>query len=396
MRGSTQRYDIILAGGGLANGLLAWRLRQLHPALRVLLIEAGPTLGGNHTWSFHQTLPDQAAWLSPLLARAWPSYRVRFPAYERSLDHGYASILSADFHAILSADLGDAVLLGQRVDSLTPMSVTLSDGTALEAETVIDGRGTIDLHPHAMGFQKFLGMEFDTEEAHGVITPMLMDARVPQTDGFRFYYVLPLSERRLLVEDTSYSESPALDLPGLRRAVAAYCSARNWRLYRIEREEQGVLPIPYRVPEPTGGDQGVPAIGLSGGLFHPVTGYSVPLVVQTVDGIAALPHLSSASVGAWLQDFRKRNRRQFAFLAFLNRMLFQAAEPHLRYRVLQHFYRMPPALIDRFYAARLTTLDYPRILSGRPPVPVHRALACIRPSKPHLEPQGLAYEPYRE
>ena len=37
---------LVLAGGGLANGLIAWRLRQLRPELRVTLLEAGPTLGG--------------------------------------------------------------------------------------------------------------------------------------------------------------------------------------------------------------------------------------------------------------------------------------------------------------------------------------------------------------
>ena len=47
--------DLVLVGGGLANGLLAARLTQLRPELRVQLLEAGPVLGGNHTWSFHGT-----------------------------------------------------------------------------------------------------------------------------------------------------------------------------------------------------------------------------------------------------------------------------------------------------------------------------------------------------
>jgi lycopene beta-cyclase len=46
---------LILAGGGLANGLIAWRLRQLRPQVRVLMIESGSSLGGNHTWSFHDS-----------------------------------------------------------------------------------------------------------------------------------------------------------------------------------------------------------------------------------------------------------------------------------------------------------------------------------------------------
>jgi len=65
----TPDADLILVGGGLANGLLALRLRQQRPELRVLLLEQGETLGGNHTWSFHQhdLTPAQQAWLAPLV-----------------------------------------------------------------------------------------------------------------------------------------------------------------------------------------------------------------------------------------------------------------------------------------------------------------------------------------
>jgi lycopene beta-cyclase len=44
--------------------------------------------------------------------------------------------------------------------------------------------------------------------------------------------------------------------------------------------------------------------------------------------------------------------------------------------VLEHFYRLPEALIERFYADRLSALDRLRILSGRPPVPLLEAVRC--------------------
>ena len=49
-----------------------------------------------------------------------------------------------------------------------------------------------------------------------------MDATVPQRDGFRFMYVLPLAEDRLLVEDTTFSDSPRLDQEALRESVHEY------------------------------------------------------------------------------------------------------------------------------------------------------------------------------
>jgi lycopene beta-cyclase len=61
----------------------------------------------------------------------------------------------------------------------------------------------------------------------------------------------------------------------------------------------------------------------------------------------------------------------------LNRMLFLAADPVERYRVLQHFYRLDNALVGRFYAARSTWGDWARILTGTPPIPVPRALRAL-------------------
>ena len=69
-------HDLILLGGGLANGLLAYRLRQVRPEIRLAVIESGATWGGNHTWSFHETdlTPAQRAWTAPFVAHRWPGY----------------------------------------------------------------------------------------------------------------------------------------------------------------------------------------------------------------------------------------------------------------------------------------------------------------------------------
>ena len=58
-------------------------------------------------------------------------------------------------------------------------------------------------------------------------------------------------------------------------------------------------------------------------------------------------------------------------------MLYRAAEPGQRYRVLEHFYRLPEELIGRFYAGWPTAWDKLRVLTGRPPVPVGRALSAL-------------------
>jgi lycopene beta-cyclase len=58
-------------------------------------------------------------------------------------------------------------------------------------------------------------------------------------------------------------------------------------------------------------------------------------------------------------------------------MLFQAAEPHRRVDIFQRFYGLNEQLVERFYAGRSTLFDRLRILTGKPPVPVGRAIAAL-------------------
>ena len=62
----------------------------------------------------------------------------------------------------------------------------------------------------------------------------------------------------------------------------------------------------------------------------------------------------------------------------LTAMLFKAAEPEERYRILERFYRLDAGLVARFYAGQSSWLDRARVLSGKSPVPISRAIGAIR------------------
>lgn len=374
--------DLILVGGGLANGLIAWHLAAARPDWRVLLLEREPTLGGNHTWSFHDgdLTAAQHGWTAPLVEHRWAAHQVRFPARTRTLSGGYQSIGSQWFGAQLNARLGTWARTGVDVRDVTPDAVTLADGTRLAARAVIDGRGQRPSPHLRLGYQKFLGQEVRTDAAHGLIAPMLMDAAVEQREGYRFVYVLPLSANTLLIEDTFYTDGAALDADALRTGIADYASAQGWRIDAVLREEQGVLPIVLAGDCEAFWDdaQGVPRSGLSAGLFHPTTGYSLPSAVALAEHIAVtfpdLAQLDAPALFAAVRAHALRRWRAQGFYRLLNRMLFQAAEPTERWRVMQRFYGLREPLIARFYAARSTRLDRLRILTGRPPVPLGAAL----------------------
>jgi lycopene beta-cyclase len=375
--GAVDDADLILVGGGLANGLIAWRLRQLRPDVRMLVLESGGALGGNHTWSFHQgdLTPAQHAWLAPLVAHRWDGYSVAFPGRSRSLAGGYASVTSSRFDAVLRAALASTVRLSTPVSTLSARTVTLTDGRTLRAGAVIDGRGLRPSRHLSLGYQKFVGQELRLSGAHGLAQPVLMDATVAQHDGYRFVYLLPLSADTLLVEDTYYADDETIDAGLLRERIAAYVKARGWTVAQVLREERGVLPITLagNVHAFWDESQGVARAGLAAGLFHSTTGYSLPSAVQLADLVAALPDLSSAPLFEAIRQHAVAQWKAQGFFRLLNRMLFRAAAPSQRWRVMQRFYGLPAPLIERFYAARLGWLDKARILSGKPPVPVGAA-----------------------
>jgi len=374
--------DALIVGGGLASSLIALRLKRARPSLKIIVLEREPRIGGEHTWSHFATdvAPEISEWMGPLIVHDWPGYDVRFPAHRRTLPTHYRAITSARLHAVMSELLGEDAWLGVEASEVKAESVRLVDGRRLAAPLVIDARGPRRSSHLALGWQKFLGQEVRLAAPHGLTRPIVMDATVAQLDGYRFLYVLPMGADRMLIEDTRYSDGPALDRGQLAHDIAAYAAAQGWQIAEILREEVGVLPIALAGDIDAYWDEpGAPAAdaGMRAALFHPTTGYSLPDAARQAEAIAALPRLTTAAVRAAIIQMSKTAWKDRAFYRLLNRMLFRAARPTLRYKVLERFYRLPVPLIERFYAAEATLGDKLRILSGKPPVPIGRALACL-------------------
>lgn len=366
--------DLILVGGGLANGLLAWRLLQTRPDVAFVLLEAGPTIGGNHTWSFHgsDVTKKQLDWLWVLASKSWPAHDVIFKTGDRRIGGGYHSIRSEAFHWKLMEQLKDRVRLKTKVTAQTATSVTLSTGETLEAKAVIDARGFSSAPSWPCGYQKFLGMDVELDAPHGLEVPLLMDGRVEQHGAFRFVYLLPWDERRVLVEDTYYSDDAQLELPVLRARVHQYLGARGLKVKSVIREESAALPIPLSGEAPV---LDRPTLGVAGGFFHATTGYSLPFAVELADLVAARRSFDAATLTPWLNELAKEHWASQSFFRLLNRMLFRGAVPDERVRIFESFYKHDEALIGRFYAGRLTSWDIVKVLArGAPTVPGPRAM----------------------
>jgi len=372
-RNPAAEYDLIIVGGGLSGGLAAFYLKTMRPEWRVLLLESSSRLGGNHTWSFHESDLSESSrvWIKPLVSCRWARHEVRFPSHNRIIESAYASIRSSNFHETVKAALGSSLRVSTEVKALGHEHVLLMDGTKLSATAVLDARG-MKTGSAVHTYQKFVGLDLELNRPHGLKHPVLMDATVEQKDGFRFFYLLPWTERGLLVEDTRYSDSPELSEEELRKEILRYCEKNGWKPIRIERKEVGVLPIPLRALH--GGRN---ALGMRAGTFHLTTGYSLPEAVRSAECLGQLRNISAEAVQNVLQRSGYTRLLRTHFFLALNRMLFLAAAPSARVKIFEKFYRLPLPTIQRFYSGRLRFLDAARILSGRPPVPWKKGLKAI-------------------
>jgi len=380
--------DMAIVGGGLAGGLIALALARLRPEVVVRLVEAGPAPGGNHRWSwFSSDLSGEGALLmARFRATRWDhGYDVGFPGHVRRLATPYNSLASEEFAAGLARELPAGTILTNRsAAALDAGGVTLGGGERIAARTVIDCREFRPTPHLAGGWQVFLGRRMRTSGPHGVERPVIMDATVAQEGGYRFLYVLPLGADELFLEDTYYQDSPALDRSALSRRIDEYCAQNGWE-GELLGSETGVLPVV------TGGDfarwqaerriEGVARAGAHAGFLHPLTSYTLPFAVETALAVAREADLPGDQLAAMLEARARGHWRRTKFYRRLGAMLFDAARPEERWRVFARFYRLSAPLIERFYAARSTRADRLRILCGRPPVPLGRALGVFLPHR---------------
>lgn len=395
--------DLIIVGAGLAGLMTAWRCLDVNPELSVLVIEASDKIAGDHTWSFNRSdiIEPLQDWITPFIAFEWERYDVKFPKRARSLDIPYCTGNSESLRKSVQLHIETGrlqLMLKTRVKNLTSTNVVLESGKTLTTKCVLDARGEKANPNKVLGYQKFVGRTIKTKEPHGLKHPIIMDATVQQLGGYRFVYCLPFTEHEVLVEDTYYTDDEGLSENEVAARIDDYIKAKGWGDHELLRQEKGVLPITLAVDtaygeDVTEGENKPVQLGMTGGYYHAVTGYSLPEAVKSAEVVSDMiaknkPDFAKAILHEMIYHKRDHYREE-GFLRLLNRMLFRAAEPEKRYKVLERFYGLSEGLIARFYRNRLTKKDKLRILIGKPPVPVSKALKNFNESGFIARERGL-------
>jgi len=279
------RYDIIIAGGGLAGLSLAIHL--INSPLRnrsILIVDRAAKDRDDRTWSFWT---DRPTLFDSIVYRAWDQLRLANDDLEQIIDlhrYRYKTIRSIDFYQYARQQLAARPnvtftqgVVEQIEDDVDAVRVTV-DGQPIWGQWTFDSTFTRaevkpDAHYHHLKMH-FRGWEIETPQPRfDPRSATFLDFRTPQQGSMRFFYVLPFSEQRALIEYTLFSTT-ALHHDEYESALTAYLK-NKWGLadYHIAHEEGGVIPITDQ-PYPRRIGQHVMTIGTKAGRIKPTTGFA--------------------------------------------------------------------------------------------------------------------------
>ncbi|MEQ9266707.1 MAG: lycopene cyclase family protein [Balneolaceae bacterium] len=289
----TNKYDIIIAGGGLSGLSLAWYLLKGGYKGEVLIVDSTFAPGNTKTWAF---------WFKgkpPFNEIVYKTWRKTFFSSQ-----GYDSFLYMNeysYHCIRESDFKEHILTEiKKKPNFHLLEEGILDVSSNKKKAVLITKSS-DSYIADYIFQSifkpplfkkkdlkypliqhFYGIEIKTRDPifdSGTFT--IMDFDESFTEAPAFMYVLPFREDKALLEFTVFSKK-TLKKKEYRKKIKAYLFEKfglQKEDYKIKRREYGEIPMDDRPYIPFYKNK-ILNIGTVGGLTKPSTGYTFTRVQE--------------------------------------------------------------------------------------------------------------------
>lgn len=282
---SENKYDYIIAGAGCAGYSLLYHLLQ-DPLLckkKILVVDANFNKGNDRTWCFWE---DSAGPFESIVCKKWSNIAVLKGTMQKLLPTApfeYKMIQGIDFYQYISAfasKFDNVEWVASKIISIDAVKggarVHWEGGTA-NADQVFSSIHSNRIQSTLWQHFKGIVVEFDAPVFDETIA-RLMDFNVPQMDATAFMYLLPITNKKALVEYTLFSPT-ILDTAQYDTILNAYMEEHyNGQQFKIVHTEQGAIPMTTTNFSIT--QNNIIAIGTMGGAVKASTGYAFQFIQQ--------------------------------------------------------------------------------------------------------------------
>jgi len=258
-----KEFDYVIVGGGCAGLSLAYEL-DLHQKLNnktLAIVEPRTQYIRDKTWSFWKVSSHN---FEDCVKKSWKEFSIKTSSHSKIIkcdNFPYQCIDSGLFYKKINDKLvkNKNIKFFKNIENLnTNNSFIFNSVPSLK-----DSRSNL--------WQHFHGIEIETnEDLFNDNTLSLMDFDCDQRNNVHFFYVLPLSKNKAMIETTWLSKNDNC-LKDYESQVKNYISYLGLKNYKINFKEEGAIPLFHPINEK--GKNKI-NIGTAGGMTRLSTGYT--------------------------------------------------------------------------------------------------------------------------
>ena len=325
LQSTIQKYDFIIAGMGASGLSLAIQLQKSKVNFtKILLIDKSLKNTNDRTWCFWTK--ENNAWYDPIIYKKWDHFEFKSNYYQNIFElkpYSYLMIRGIDFYKYcldeLKKDARFEIKTEEIIDikSENDYGILQTKNSYYSAKYIFNSvfRNNL-INKNDINFvQHFKGWVVETDDnSFDENCPIFMDFRTQQYKDCRFFYIIPLSKKRALVEYTGFSRS-VLKVEEYEEKLKNYLEKTlNISEYSILETEYGEIPMmesdfinPY--------GKCVINIGTAGGSSKTSTGYTFYFIQKNTQDI-----VSKLEKNKEITDFKRSKKFKLYDSILLNVM----------------------------------------------------------------------------
>ncbi len=258
-----KEFDYIILGGGCAGLSLAYEL-DVHQKLNdktLAIVEPRTEYKRDKTWSFWKVSPHN---FEDCVKKSWKEFSIKTPSDFKNIkcdNFPYQSIDSGLFYK----KINDRLIKNRNIKFFKDIKELKIDDAFVfnSVPSLQDNKSNL--------WQHFHGIEIETEKDFfddNIVD--LMDFDCDQRNNVHFFYVLPFSKNKAMIETTWLSKEDK-SLKDYDFQMKNYINRLGLKDYKISFKEEGAIPLFHPLNEK---ENNKINIGTAGGMTRLSTGYT--------------------------------------------------------------------------------------------------------------------------